>query len=93
MLEKGVFLTGADAELLSRAIEEVKTKSFEKSKTALSDIDALEVLVSYFEREEKLGPDNEACQLSVNPKGKSLFLGHIIGRGASTDTASGGADF
>jgi hypothetical protein len=45
---------------LSRAIEEVKTKSFEKSKTALSDMDALEILISYFERAEEVESGTES---------------------------------
>jgi hypothetical protein len=38
---------------------------------------------------EKVEPDKEARQISVNPLSKRLFLGHIIGREGSTDTVSG----
>jgi len=46
MIENGLILTGSDAELLSRALSEVKTKVFEKSETSLDDSQALEALIS-----------------------------------------------
>ena len=50
---------------------------------------ALDVLISCFRDAEKVEPDKEAHQISVNSLSKRLFLGHIIGREGSTDTASG----
>jgi hypothetical protein len=34
MIENGLILTGSDAELLSRALAEVKTKVYEESETS-----------------------------------------------------------
>jgi hypothetical protein len=48
MIEKGLILTGSDADLLSRALSEVKTKVYEKSGAQLDDAQALDALVSYF---------------------------------------------
>ena len=47
-----------------------------------------EVKTTIFEKSETSLSDKEACQISVNPLSKRLFLGHIIGREGSTDTAS-----
>jgi hypothetical protein len=89
MLTKALVLTDGEADLLSRALEEVKTKTFEESETSLDDAGALDVLISFFRNAEKLELDKEARQISANPLSKRLFLGHIIGREGSTDTASG----
>jgi hypothetical protein len=89
MLTKALVLTGGEADLLSRVLEEVKTKTFEESETSLDDVGALDVLISCFKNAEKVEPEKEARQISVNPLSKRLFLGHIIGREGSTDTASG----
>jgi hypothetical protein len=89
MLTKALVLTNGEADLLSRALEEVKTKTFEESQISLDDLGALNALVSHFSDAEKLEPDKEARQITVNPLSKRLFLGHIIGREGSTDTASG----
>jgi hypothetical protein len=89
MLTKALVLTGGEADLLSRALEEVKTKTFEESKISLDDLGALNALVSHFRDAEKAEPDKEARQMSVNSLSKRLFLGHIIGREGITDTASG----
>ena len=48
MIVQGVFSTGGDAELFSRALAEVKTKAYEDSKTSLDDTEALNALVSSF---------------------------------------------
>jgi len=45
MIEKGVVLTGIDAELLSRALAEVKTRLYEESEARLDDTQALDALV------------------------------------------------
>ena len=89
MLTKALVLTDGEADLLRRALEEVKTKTFEESQISLDDVDALNALVSHFRDAKKVEPDKEARQLSVNPLSKRLFLGHIIGRECSTDTPSG----
>ena len=82
-------MTGGEADLLSRALEEVKTKTFEESQINLDDLGALNALVSHFRDAEKVEPNKDARQISVNPLSKRLFLGHIIGREGITDTASG----
>jgi hypothetical protein len=46
MIENGLFLTDSDAELLSRALAEVKTKVYEESETSLDDSQALDALLS-----------------------------------------------
>jgi hypothetical protein len=89
MLTKALVLTDGEADLLCRALEDVKNKTFEESQISLDDAGALNALVSHFRDAEKVEPDKEARQLSANPLGKRLFLGHIIGREGSTDTASG----
>ncbi|MGA9080721.1 MAG: hypothetical protein WB581_10910 [Halobacteriota archaeon] len=89
MLTKALVLTDGEADLLSRALEEMKTKTFEESRISLDNVEALNALVSHFRDAENVEPDKEARQLSGNPLSKRLFLGHVIGREGSTDTASG----
>jgi hypothetical protein len=89
MLAKALVFTNEEADLLCRVLEEVKTKTFEESQISLDDVGALNALFSHFRDVEKVKPDKEARQISVNPLSKRLFLGHIIGREGSTDTASG----
>jgi len=89
MLTKALILTGGEADLLCRVLEEVKAKTFEETQISLDDREALSALVSHFRSAEKVEPDKEARQISVNPLSKRLFLGHVIGREGSTDTASG----
>jgi hypothetical protein len=89
MLTKALVLTDVEADLLGRVLEEVKTKTFEESQISLDDVEALNALVSHFRDAENVEPDKEARQISVNPVSKRLFLGHIIGREGSTDTAGG----
>jgi hypothetical protein len=48
MIEKGLIITGSDAELLNRALSEVKTKAYEESEAQLDDTQALNALVSGF---------------------------------------------
>jgi len=88
MLTKALVLTVGEADLLSRVLEEVKTKTFEESQINLDDVGALNALVSHFRDTEKVEPDKEARRIPVSPLSKCLFLGHIIGREGSTDTAS-----
>ena len=89
MLTKALVLTDGEADLLSRVLEEVKTKTLEGSQISLDNVGALNALVSHFRDAEKVEPDTETRQTSVNRLSKRLFLGHIIGREGSTDTASG----
>jgi hypothetical protein len=89
MFTKALVLTDGEADLLSRVLEEVKTKTFEESQISLDDVGALNALVSHLRDAEKVEPDKEARQISVNPLSKRLFLGHVTGREGSTDTASG----
>jgi signal transduction histidine kinase len=88
-LTNALVLTNEEADLLRRALEEVKTKTFEESNISLDDMGALKALVANFKEAEKLEPEKEARQKHVDSLGKRLFLGHIIGREGSPDTASG----
>ena len=49
MIEKGVIITGSDAELLSNALSEVKTKAYEESEAQLDDIQALRARFGFHE--------------------------------------------
>jgi len=89
MLATALVLTNEEADLLSRLLEEVKTKTFEASQISLDDREALSALVAHFRDAEKVERNKEAHQKPVDSLGKRLFLGHIIGREGSTDTASG----
>ena len=53
MLTKALVLTDDEADLLNRALEEVKTKTFEESQISLDDLEALNVLASHFRDAEK----------------------------------------
>ena len=63
MIVQGVFLTGGDAELFSRALAEVKTKAYEDSETSLDDTQALNALVSSFRTTAKTGQEPERAKL------------------------------
>jgi hypothetical protein len=80
MIEKGLILTGDDAELLSEVLEEVKTKVFAESEASLDNSQALDTLVSCFRDAAKTGSKKEACRTDTNPLSKYLVLGTIIGR-------------
>jgi hypothetical protein len=80
MLTKGLVLTDGEADLLSRVLEEVKTKTFQESQISLDDVEALNALVSHFRDVEKVEPDKEARQIFVNPFSKRLVLGTLVGR-------------
>ena len=73
MLTKALVLTDDEADLLNRALEEVKTKTFEESQISLDDLEALNVLASHFRDAEKVEPDERAQQISVNPLSKPFF--------------------
>ncbi|MGA7075484.1 MAG: hypothetical protein WBZ42_02915 [Halobacteriota archaeon] len=80
MIETGLILTGSDAELLSRALSEVKTKVYEESEARLEDTQALEALVSCFRNAEKEGQEKERPHMYFSPLRKRLVLGTIISR-------------
>jgi hypothetical protein len=45
LIERGLIITGGDAELLGRAPSEVKTKAYEESEAQLDDAQALDALL------------------------------------------------
>ena len=64
MIEKGLIITGSDAELLSNASSEVKTKAYEESKAQLDNIQALRALVSGFMNAKSDGPEKRHSYFS-----------------------------
>ena len=80
MIEKGLIITGTDAELLSRALSEVKTKAYEESEDQLDDTQALNALVSCFKNAENDRQEKEKLHSHFNPLRKRLMLGTIIDR-------------
>ena len=72
MIEKGLILTGNDAELLSRMLSEVKTKFYEKSEARLDDTQALDALVSRFKNAVNDGQEEERRQSYFSPDRKSV---------------------
>jgi hypothetical protein len=84
MIENGLILTGSDAELLSRALSEVKTKVYEESEASLDDTQALDTLVSCFRNVRQEESKNERPHTYLGPLGKRLMLGTIIGRQGDT---------
>jgi polyribonucleotide nucleotidyltransferase len=86
MIEKGLIITGNDAELLSNALSEVKTKAYEESEAQLDDTQALEALVSGFRSAESDGHEKEKLYSYFNPLGKRLVLGTIIDRQVAADS-------
>jgi hypothetical protein len=85
MIENGLILTGNDAELLSRALAEVKTKVYEESETSLDDTQALDALLSSLRTVEKEEPEKERHHTYFSPLGKRFMLGTIIARHGSAD--------
>jgi hypothetical protein len=85
MIEKGLILTGSDAELLSRALSEVKTKVYDESEAQLDDTQALDALVSYFRNTANDGQEEERRQSYFSPLRKRLVLGTIIDRQGGAD--------
>ena len=71
MIVQGVFSTGGDAELFSRALAEVKTKAYEDSETSLDDTQALNALVSSFRTAAKTRHELERSKFK-RPKGDAL---------------------
>jgi hypothetical protein len=75
MIENGLILTGNDAELLSRALAEVKTKVYEESETSLDDTQALDALLSSLRTAEmEEPPEKERHHTYFSPLGKRLKL-------------------
>jgi hypothetical protein len=86
MIENGLVLTGSDAELLSRALSEVKTKVYEESKTSLGDTQALDTLLSSFRNVEREGQDKKERHSYLSPLRKGLILGTILDRPVGADS-------
>ena len=78
MIERGLIITGTDAELLSRALSEVKTKVYEESEASLDDTQALDALVSHYRNAENEAQEKERRQSYFSPLHKRLVLGTII---------------
>ncbi|MGZ4869803.1 MAG: hypothetical protein ACXV2F_05535 [Halobacteriota archaeon] len=85
MIEKEVVLTGGDAELLSRALAEAKTKVYEESEARLDDTQALDALVSYFRNAEKEGLEKEGHHAYPGLLSKRLVLGTLLDRPCGAD--------
>ena len=86
MIEKGLIITGSDAELLSCALSEAKTKAYEESETQLDDTQALNALVSGFMSARNGGHEKEKLHAHFNPLRKRLVLGTIIDRQIGVDS-------
>src|SRR5674476_831635 len=81
MIERGLIITGSDAELLSNALSEVKTKAYEESEAQLDDAQALDALVSCFRSFRNASNDGQEKRHSYfSPLRKRLVLGTIIDR-------------
>ncbi len=78
MIERGLIITGSDAELLSNALSEVKTKAYEESEAQLDDAQALHALVSCFKIASNAEQEKERHQSYFSPLRKRLVLGTII---------------
>ncbi|MGZ7131097.1 MAG: hypothetical protein ACXVIX_08095 [Halobacteriota archaeon] len=78
MIEARLIITGSDAELLSRALSEVKTRSYKESEAQLNDTQALNALVSCFRAGESDGHEKERRHSCINALRKRLVLGTII---------------
>ncbi|MGD0716584.1 MAG: hypothetical protein ABR979_00760 [Halobacteriota archaeon] len=85
MIENGPILTGGDAELLSRALAEVKTKFYEESETSLDDTQALNALLSSIRTAEKGEQEKERRHAYFNPLRKRLVLGTLVDRPGGAD--------
>jgi hypothetical protein len=85
MIEKGLIIMGSDAEFLSNALSEVKTKAYEESKARLDDTQALDALVSCFMSAESDEPEKGWPHSYFSPLRKRLVLGTIIDRQCVAD--------
>jgi hypothetical protein len=77
MIEKGLILTGSDADVLSSALSEVKTK-VDDSEANLDDTEALSALVSCFRTADKEEQEKERHHSYFSPLRKRLVLGTIV---------------
>ena len=82
MVESGLILTGNDADLLRRALSEVKTRVYEESETRLDNTQALDALVSSFKKAETEEQRKERRDTYFNPLNKRLVLGTRLDRKA-----------
>jgi hypothetical protein len=85
MIEKGLILTGNDADLLDRALSEVKIKVYEESEPRLDDTQALDALASCFRNASNDGQEEERRHSCFSPLRKHLVLGTIIDRKVGAD--------
>ncbi len=88
-VEKGLIITGSDAELLSNALSEVKTKAYEESEAQLDDTQALNALVSCFRSfrdSENDGQEKEGTFSHFNPFRKRLVLGTLLDKPVGADS-------
>jgi hypothetical protein len=85
MIGRGLIITSSDAELLSNALTEVKTKVCEESEAQLDDTQALDALVSCLRSAGNDGQENVTRQSYFSPLRARLTLGTIIGRPPSAD--------
>jgi hypothetical protein len=85
MIERGLIITGSDAELLSNALSDVKTKAYEESEAQLDDTQALDALVSSFRSTENDGQEKETRHSYFSPLRKRLVLGTVIDRPPGAD--------
>ena len=86
MIESGLILTGNDADLLRRALSEVKTKVYEESEASLDDTQALDALVSCFRNVENDGQEKERRYAYFSPLRKRLVLGTFLYRQDGADS-------
>jgi hypothetical protein len=80
MIENGLFLTGNDAELLSRALAEIKTKAYEESEASLDDTQALVALLSSLRAAETEEREKERRHTYFSPLNKRLVVGTLLDR-------------
>ena len=77
MIEQGVFSTGGDAELSSRALAVAKTKAYEDSETSLDDTQALNALVPSFRTAAKTGQEAERSKFQPRKETRLINSIHI----------------
>lgn len=80
MIENGLIITGSDAELLTRALSEVKSKVYEESETSLDNTQALDALLSSLRTAETEEPEKESRHAYLSPLHKRLVLGTLLDR-------------
>ena len=86
MIENGLILAGTEAELLSRALSEVKTKAYEEFEVNFDDTQALDALVACFKTAEKEGQERERLHSYFSPLRKRLVLGTLLDRPVGADS-------